>query len=696
MCYNDYGHRKFLFSLDSILPARFLIWKRVNFMNHLSLLKLFKGYIGENTGPVSEEGLKYGLLIPASAPKDVFVQAVELYGKDGEKWNQTFHKSWKKLADAPIEQLLYEQLIHYMTTYGFEEFDIFSHERVYIPHERLEIPELEEDIELICIRPYSLEEVSEKLMILLTSGIALSGNTIDCIADLAELVDIGRLEEIQNREARIVLYSARGLAPDDPDEFLRYVIYHASGSTLKIQDKATIDSLRIFSRKELLELFDRYLANDQDAVMRRLASVFLRNKRLFLAMKTPLTSTSCDSLKSVSLFDSYFRDQEDEVKRVNHLINRISKLAKQCHRPLAVNKLDRLTAPSTQISEAELKESLDKITVFREIRIINGLLYALSRNESIVYRIRNGRSFATERKRLDEEGYSLILKRCQIVREHLISRLRPHLEGKSAYLPNDFVYKVPSSEKQFVGNYPCGSSFTSQNESDVIFGIHWTNLKAEEENDRIGDIRVDLDLHMQSLKQSYGWNSAYRNTETNVYYSGDMTDAPAPKGASELFYIGRNNDGAFMFTVNNYTDNRVKIPFETVLAKAESTITEDKMNENYMIDPNDMIIRFPMEMDAGQNMMRMGFVYFSEDSIRVVFDSFSSGRLIVSHNDDPVFRNTFSYMQEYQKTSLALDQLLKECGVSGVDRSFRKEADFDLSPDVLTKETIINILSIKE
>ena len=665
-------------------------------MNQLSVLKLFKGYIGEKTEKIREDGLKYGLLIPASAADKVCKEAIELYGKDGDAWNQTFHKSWDKVANAPIEQLIYEQLVHYMTTYGFEDLGIFSHESVYLPRERLEIPDLKEDLELITIYPYTEDEVSEKLMVLLTSGIALSKDTISCIADLAQLIDLSRFEEIQNREAKIVLCDALQITPEDPDEFLRYLIYKVSDSTLKIQDPETIGHLKLYSRKELLELFERYLKENEEEKMKKLASVFFRNKKLFLAMKT----SSDDFQSPAYILQRGFRkrsNETQEIAQMNHLINRIRKLADEYHQPMPLNKADRLTAVSTQISDEELLRILDAMTAYREIRILNGLSYALHNDPSILYRIRNGKSFATERKILNAEENDVIAKRYELVRKHLINRLKPAFSGKKILLSEGFTYKAPTSEKQFVSNFPCGSSFEVKRDSDVIFGIHWKNLDPKKD---VENGRVDLDLHMQNLQVSYGWNSAYRSADTDLYFSGDMTDAPLPKGASELYYIGKDIDSSFMFTVNKYTDNHDNVPFEIVVAKAVPGIKEDQFSENYMIDPNDIILTIPMEMPQNEQMMRIGMVYTFNDTIKVVFDSFSSRKMIVSDHEDPVFANTFRYLTASQETTLNLKELLTQCGalieeLPMKDNETISESDYDLRLNALSKDTIIALFDQK-
>ena len=170
------------------------------------VLRLFKGFLGEKSNSVSEEGLKYGLLIPSSASEVVVKEAIELYGKDGQKWNQTFHKDFEIVRNAPIEDLIAQQIMHYITTYGFESLGIYREDLVYIPKEKLEIPELDVDnIELITIKPYTSEQLTEKLMGLLTSGIALSEQTVKDVMVLSDFIDKNRFDEIVNREIKTTL-----------------------------------------------------------------------------------------------------------------------------------------------------------------------------------------------------------------------------------------------------------------------------------------------------------------------------------------------------------------------------------------------------------------------------------------------------------------------------------------------------------
>ena len=174
------------------------------------VLRLFKSYLGEKSENFSKEGLKYGILIPDTASEEIIKEAIEQYGKDGEKWNQTFHKDFEIVKNAPIEDLIMQQLIHYITTYGFESLGFYDSNLVYLPKEKLEIPELVvENIELVPIKPITAEELQEKLMILLTSGIALSEQSVKDIMVLSDYIDKDRFDEIINREIKVTLYDKR-------------------------------------------------------------------------------------------------------------------------------------------------------------------------------------------------------------------------------------------------------------------------------------------------------------------------------------------------------------------------------------------------------------------------------------------------------------------------------------------------------
>lgn len=660
------------------------------------ILRLFKSYLGEKSEEFHEEGLKYGLLIPKSASDKVVSNAIEEYGKDGEKWNQTFHKDFEIVKNAPIEDLVAQQLIHYMTTYGFESLGFYDSDLVYLPKEKLEIPELVvDDIELIPIKPITEEELQEKLMILLTSGIALSEQTVKDIIVLSDFIDKNRFDDIKNKEVKTTLYEKYNIMPRNPEDFLRFLLFKTTNATLKIQSD---DMIRIIKNSDdimALKMIQTYIMKTPDG-FNKLSSIFLRNKNLFLAYK------------------------RKDNKELNRIINKLRKNADKYHKPLKKDILDCLTDGSVEIDKDLLKSRLDDITIFREIRIVNGVLYRLKGNNSIVYKIRNGKSFATTVVNRTEEYIKRLEKIYNVVYNHLINRLSEKVKDKTFYIPENITYTVPTSEKQFNGNIPEGSYVEIPRDSDIVYGVHWCNISeettekgfyGEESSTRRIEKRVDLDLKQMNKSECFGWDASYRSNTSDILFSGDVTDAQLPNGATELFYVGQNyGHGAFLITLNDYTRDNKDIPFEFVIAKGDNP----DIRKNYVINPNNILEKFDMVIKKDENQMTVGFITIG-DTIRFYFNDFSQGNKRTSRQDD-VTMNTFDYLQSYSKIQLKLRDLLKDAGAilidkdtvvktivkkvvdeeGNVDIETMKEkvpVDYNLSTNVITKETLIDILS---
>jgi len=239
----------------------------------------------------------------------------EIYGITAEGLNSSFHKSWIKIKDTPMEQLVVEQLVHYLTTYGqeqpgeyliekeaqwgvdylaekiielrdFESDKIRDENYVYIPKEKLEIPDIDiEDIKLVVIKGYTKEELKAKLMDILQSGIALGEDTRNDVVDVAKFLELdeGDVGAVKNKEVKSVLYDYLNLVPENPVEFLRYVVYKATGKTLLIKNKVLIEAIKESeSKKVVTKLFNGY---QKEYGLERLAEIFMRFKPIFLAMR---------------------------------------------------------------------------------------------------------------------------------------------------------------------------------------------------------------------------------------------------------------------------------------------------------------------------------------------------------------------------------------------------------------------------
>lgn len=658
------------------------------------ILKLFKRYLGDTTisinnsdglsymGLFNQRALKFGVMIPNNAPKEAIDEAIKIYGKDGVKWNSTFHKDFLTVATKPIEELIFQQIIHYFTTYGAEDLGMYDSDIVYLPKEKLEIPELEKDIELIVIRPITEFELENKLMTLLTSGIALSKDTITSILALSKYISKDRLEEIKNREVKISLYDKFGLVPEDPNEFLRYLIYKTTGETLKIQSVELISKIRDCDKEKALELFNKYTD------MKKLSSIFLRNKKLFLAYKI-----QNDDFRN-------FTTNKNVKINLNKKINKLRKLANRNHHPLKRNILDEITNPARLNSE-ELEQALDNATIFREIRILNSLGYRInypSTDQSIVYRIRNGKSYVSNLKDYTISETAILFERYNYIYNHLINRLKEKVQAKLIYIPDNITYMAPTSEKQFNNNIPNGSYLEFPNDSDLVYGVHWNNIIKSKSTTE----RVDLDLKQMNKNEVFGWDAFYRRSD-EVLFSGDVTDAPLPDGATELFYVSKSNkEKAYLLTLNMYTANSEDVPFEFVIAKAD----KKQFGENYVVDSNNILEQLDMTIEKDNRQKVVGLITIG-DKIRFYFNDFSAGASQCSSSNDDIMLGAFNYLKRYSECQIKLKPLLIQAGAIMTDSPTVTKTtvtpegitteefpvDIDLSPNAITKETIIDLLS---
>ena len=576
---------------------------------------------------------------------DSLINDVEV-GITKEALNKSFHKSWKKIKEANIRQLVYEHAIHYMTTYGFEAQGVYDKNSVYIPREKLDIPELKEDIKLVLIKGYTKEEFKIKLLKLLNSGIALKEETIKDVIDVALFVKLTpeEIDGIKNKEVKVILYDYMNVIPENPVEFLRYLVWQATGSTLLIKSQKVVEEMKEANHIKFLGLIDRY---ETKYSLERLSEIFYRFKPLFLALRSS--------------------------KRMKGIINQIRRLARKHHKPMPEDFLNTVTSKiknDQMVDVVELGYELEKANVFRKIRLAYALKFRSNIDvDSILYRIRNGKSYAKEfdypiqNKIIADNALTRVL----ISIEKDISK---NVKDKKIYIPEYINYALPSTEKQFTGYFPSGTYITVP--KDMIFGIHWNDTK---------DHRIDLDLSLISSDQKYGWNGSYRNADGGILFSGDMTSAP--DGATELFYVEKNLENSAILMVNYYNyDKTIDVPFKIIVAQEKA---ETPLKNNYMIDPNNVLSVANSVMDQRQKVL--GLLISSKDECRFYFTETYLGKSISSFNNEFV-TNTKKYLVDFYKNTIDFKDILEKSGAVLVKD--KEDCDIDLSD--LEKDTILNLL----
>lgn len=483
-------------------------------------LKLFNAVL--DRGLIADEPLidtENGLIIDpraawASGEISDYYARERLSGRD---LNATFHKSWRVIRDSNRIELAIHQILHYLSTYGTG----FSAE-TYIPMEDLDLPG--GGLRFIVVRALTREQLIEKSLGILRSGVALKEETVDDLLALLHDLDYeftGR-EGIKNKEAAIKLVEVYGMVPGTADEMLRYIIYRATGTALLIKSPEVIEALResAYNPDPLMKKFG----------LERLAECFNRHKPLFLALKG----------------------------KCPHTVNRIAKMSKWCHKPMVENPLNRVT--SRLLTNAD-STWLDNATVFALFKALSACHARMNGQDHFLYRIRNGKSWATSGDRFTD------VKTCYRNYDRLVSYLRERIDGDGdrVYIPEDVEYALPTSEKLFVGNIPTGTRFKGD---ALAVGIYWENAWGANDIDLSG-------LIVSGGK--VGWNASYNRGSGLLMYSGDITDAP--NGAVEYLRVSGNYQETTLIMSNIYSGNS-DCGYKIVIGRGPA------VDEQYMMDPS--------------------------------------------------------------------------------------------------------------
>lgn len=615
-------------------------------MRHTATLRLFNAIQTENKnkrhGDTDILGMtiKNGYILdPAINPtSDILNEIESIVGISGEKANQAFHKSWAIIQDTPQEALWTQALVHYITTYGYENMGMFREDTVYIPHEKLELPEMKSDLPLTVIKAMTEGEILKGIIGLGASGIALSQETLDDIMAIVkdnEFESVWFIGTIKNRELQALLYDYWGIVPSEPVEFLRHLISKLTDESLLIKNDYLIGKIKESDGKFLDELLKKAPAD--------LASIFYRFKPLFLAMK------------SISNNRSFF--------------NRLRKVAVKLHKPMPEDYLNNVTCriKHGKLDLDELNRKLEGASIFRKIRLANALKFRENSGNSILYRVRNGRGWAT-----DFKWHGDVEAAIGVVTASIVDSVAENIKGKTIYIPSNVHYTLPATEKQFTGFLPMGSYIAVP--EDMIVGVHWYDT----------DHYIDLDLSVIGVSGKTGWDSIYKSEENQVLFSGDMTTAPKPKGASEFFYLKKGTQEPKIVMLNFFNFRGDEVEAKIIVAHDKPS----NFDKSYMVDVSNIIASANVNINKKQNIL--GLIVNEGGENRFYFANVSIGNSITSSANDQA-KHVRQYYVKNLMSLLGLGSIFIAAGAKIVHE--KPEGDFiDLSPEALNKTTIIDLI----
>ena len=226
--------------------------------------------------------------------------------------------------------------------------------------------------------------------------------------------------------------------------------------------------------------------------------------------------------------------------------------------------------------------------------------------------------------------------------------------------PEKVILACPSSEKNFIGNYPFGSWYPLSENN--FFGIYWKNEWGTH----------DFDISFVDLGgQKVGWNSAY-NTGHAVY-SGDMTNAD-PEASEILYCKGTCDDGIiFCNRYNGEQGSRFRFFF------GQEVITD--LKRNYMVDPNSIVVNEDLTSDLRQSMIA------AVSGGKIFMMSLGVGNSRVSAGMDA--SDKASIIARKAACFVDLKSLLLKAGFTEVAEG--EQAELDLED--LHKDTLISLFS---
>ncbi len=487
--------------------------------------------------------------------------------------NSTFYKTFEDVIAKDRFELFIDQLRHYASTYGT------GHTQEGNGFTQNDEPAVVEFDKYKVIMPCTADELFEDVYKMLTSGIALHKDTLNLLMDFIEdygFLDKVDVDEIKNKEAQAIFAVQTGALPKQPISVLRVIMYLLTQDTaMLVKSKQSIKRVQdLTQRMTDPNKLDKIL--DERKV--ELSSIFYRYKPIFLAMKVPATAST---------------------------INKIRKLAVKNHKPMKVGFWERCLDPKDKQNEyiAEAEKKVSDLTNFKKAQLMQGITERLNGKniKGRMFVIRNGKTFVREDYKAPCDT-TYLAKLYAVLENSIIDTLKAKaitkVETKDAdgndlvierptriSIPKGLELTLPTSEKNFVGNYPMGTSIPLGKEHNVI-GVYWR----EEWGVR------DYDLHyIDERGNHYGWNSSYRDGQAKVVYSGDMTSANPE--AAECYYIAKDVPNG-IFSLNKFSgceNSKFKLfvavdPKKSKMHRIDRWSMSDKdMYKNAMVDPNTII-----------------------------------------------------------------------------------------------------------
>lgn len=450
--------------------------------------------------------LEYGIFIKDLKPitDDQLNLLINVYGLTELQLKSSFYKTWQEHDDRGEVGRFVDQMLHYIGTYYFG---------VCLEPNDVELTEDDRVMKhFITIEVLEKKEIVNKLTNLFESGIALESQDID--AAIAAFIDYSLTNvNLKNKEMMIRLARDYGVMPKDASYVIRIMYDIATNGAQYIKSRRALRAVEVALKQGDSRYygFERFEQKRKE-LLRQLSNVLVSAVAQYGVEELGKTFRQHKATWLV------FRKYMDKYDR--SLINKIKRASEKNH-------IKGHTETYATMGEKAFTKFVKNATIYQLVTIINYFNRLETETDYELYRVRNGLPFVKDvsnRKVAD----------CSMRRAFVESEMRERYTTKFAdqkwYLPKGLDVKMPTSMKNFVGEYPMYTSYeVDGNNQQLQFGIAWAGDHPHQ--------HVDIDLHAVSANGNHiGWNSRHASGMT---HSGDMISVNAFGFAAEYVKINR-------------------------------------------------------------------------------------------------------------------------------------------------------------
>jgi len=450
--------------------------------------------------------LEYGIFIKDLKPitNEQLRLLIDVYGLTELQLKSSFYKTWQEHDDRGEVGRFVDQMLHYIGTYCFG---------VCLEPNDVELTEDDRVMKhFITIEVLEKKEIVNKLTNLFESGIALESQDID--AAIAAFIDYSLTSvNLKNKEMMIRLARDYGVMPKDASYVIRIMYDIATGGAQYIKSRRALRAVEFAltqgdSRYYGFERFEQ----KRKELLRQLSNVLVSAVAQYGVEELGKTFRQHKATWLV------FRKYMDKYDR--SLINKIKRASEKNH-------IKGHTETYATMDEKAFTKFVKNATIYQLVTIINYFNRLETETDYELYRVRNGLPFVKDVSNRKVADCSM---RRAFVENEMRERYTTKFADQKWYLPKGLDVKMPTSMKNFVGEYPMYTSYEVDGDNQQLqFGIAWAGDHPHQ--------HVDIDLHAVSANGNHiGWNSRHASGMT---HSGDMISVNAFGLAAEYVKINR-------------------------------------------------------------------------------------------------------------------------------------------------------------